>query len=294
MPDKSESLWELYASSEIVLWRRGLIVLVSIGFVNFLVQALLFALAVSAGNVEHILILGIAVTLFWLLFYFVWIGVHWIRWIWGGANLILGFALLIWAWRDNNGFGAWLGAISLIVGSYLCLGPSVYFFAKRQRETIRWTESLLVGAVCILILLSIGAASLGLLGYRHQRLEEACAFAMQASQRIYVDHDVDWVWAHATQHSLERGGRDRVAAFLDYTRRQLGQARKVEPANGMVQIRFHFPATIQAQAEIISKAEMWNGPVELRFLLWDLGAGWQIEHMRWNYLPIPEKSPVPR
>jgi hypothetical protein len=288
---ESSSLWQLYESSEIVLWRRGRIVLVCIGAFYFLVQGSALASELIAGNLERLLILSIGVTFFWLLFYFVWIGWHWVRWIWGGLNLLAGFIILIWAWRDQNGFEAASAAIGLLLGSYLGLAPSVYIFAKRQRETVRWKESLLFGAVCFLILLSIGAAILGLFGYRSQRLEEACAFANEASQRIYIDHDVDWVWAHVTQHSLERGGRGRVAAFLDYTKGHLGEARRIEPAKGLIQIRFRFPVTIQAQAEIISRAEVPDALIEIRFLLWDVGAGWQIEHMRWNYLPLPKSLP---
>ena len=167
MSEETRSLWEIY-DSEKELWRRGRSILLLIGLLCFILQALFIAAAVSVGNVDRVLIFGVMVALFWLQFYFVWIGVHWLRWLWGAWNLAAGFCLLIWAWRDS-GMETLSGSASLIIGFYLCFSPSIYFFAKRQRETVRWKESLLFGLVCFLVLLTIGAGIIGLAGFRMQR-----------------------------------------------------------------------------------------------------------------------------
>lgn len=147
MSPGTPSLWEIYDTDK-DLWRRGRIILATIGLFYFTSQCLILAAAIFTGNLERALALAITAVLFWLLFYFIWIGVHWIRWIWGGWNLILGFCMLIWAWRDESGMETLAACISLLIGSYLCLSPSVLFFARRQREIVRWHESLLIGAVC--------------------------------------------------------------------------------------------------------------------------------------------------
>lgn len=291
MPQESKSIWELYHSSELVLWRRGRIVLIAIGAFYFVTQGLVLSVEILSGNIERLLSLAIGVTFFWLLFYLIWIGVHWVRWIWGALNLIAGFFLLIWSWRDDNVFEFLGGGISLIIGSYLCLGPSVYFFAKHQREFVRWKEALLFGAVCVLALSSVGAAAFGLFAYRAEQLREACALADEASQHIYVDYDFDWIISHVTEHSLEKNGRARMEGSLAYTKEALGQAKGIKPATGVIQLRFKFPNTFLETAEATFEAETPAGPVRLGALLWNFRSRWEIEHVGWQYLPATDSKP---
>jgi hypothetical protein len=68
--------------------------LVCIGLFMGLLQCLVVIAQVILGNIEAFLVFAILIILFWLQFYFVWIGVHWLRWLWGGGNLFTGFCLL--------------------------------------------------------------------------------------------------------------------------------------------------------------------------------------------------------
>jgi hypothetical protein len=119
MPPETRSLWE-QLDSEVEPWRRGRIVLGSIGTFNFLLQSAVLFAAVKEGNLEAVVLFGSVCAVFWLLFYFIWIGVQWIRWLAGAWCALNGFILLIWALTDSNGLFATIGSVNLIVGVYLC------------------------------------------------------------------------------------------------------------------------------------------------------------------------------
>src|SRR5438105_10984760 len=99
MSEETRSLWEIY-DSEVPPWRRGRTILTCIAFFHFLLQCLLAIGLALSGNLDRIFFFGLAAVLFWLQFYFVWIGVRWLRWLWGAWNVATGFCLIIWAWRD--------------------------------------------------------------------------------------------------------------------------------------------------------------------------------------------------
>jgi hypothetical protein len=72
---------------------------------------------------------------------------------WAGA---IGFCWVIWGLGAGNVAMVAYGAINLLIASYFCLSPSVYFFAKHQRETVRWKEAAAIALVCFLLLCSVG------------------------------------------------------------------------------------------------------------------------------------------
>jgi hypothetical protein len=90
MRDESRPLWE-QLDSEVEPWRRGRGILICLAAFYIVAQSLILAASILLGNIERFLIFGVGTVFFWLLFYLVWIGVHWIRWLLGGWNLIIGF-----------------------------------------------------------------------------------------------------------------------------------------------------------------------------------------------------------
>ena len=287
MANENRSLWEIY-HSETEPWCKGRTILLSIAFFYFVVQITGFAAAVLSGNIERALGFTVIAMLFWLLLYLIWIGLHWVRLVWGGWNMISGFGLLIWGWRDSSGYETTLGAITLLIGTYLCLSPSVYSFARRQRETVRWQEAVLIAVVCLLVIISIAAALLGLQFVHIQREREAARFAEEVAQRVYLDHDFDWTLAHVTPTSLEDDGRERLRYFFSAVRRQLGEIRSISGAQATVSLRFRLPSTFASDAQVISNAESAAGPVELHARLLEEGSGWEVDRMWWTFAPMPE------
>jgi len=288
MTIEERSLWEIY-DSEVPPWRRGRTVLICIGSFNFVLQILvILGLAVS-GNLDRIFFFGVAAIIFWLQFYFVWIGVQWLRWLWGAWGLGIGFCLLIWAWRDLSGFETFFGVINMVIG--VCLfSPSVYFFAKHQKEIVRWKESVLFGAACLFTLCNIAAASVAFWVFRAGHERAAYEFTNEAAQNIYVAPDRDWTEAHIAAESLKQLGTARLKYFFDSTQERLGSVAEVSSPVGTVRLRFQFPWRFETNANLVSHAQSKRGPVALHFLLWNSGDRWQIQHMWWDYLPIDDAS----
>jgi hypothetical protein len=282
MSEESRSLWEVLIS-ETELWRRGRTILILIGLSHFVLQLLILLGALSFGNAERGLMFGVAVAIFWLQFYFVWIGVQWLRWFWGAWDMIIGFCLLIWAWRDSSGFETFAGCGSFVTGFYLCFSPSIYFFAKRQKETVRWMEAIVVSGVWFLILLSIGMVAIGFVVYRHDSEIEAAKFGQEANQRIYVDRDLNWVMAHITKASFEHNGAERLQYFF---RRNLalGTVRLLTPARADVRVRLELPLRFRSDARIDANAQTENGEIVLHEILRDNGRSWELDHIWWDFV----------
>jgi|SRR5580700_3724804 hypothetical protein len=286
MREDTRSLWEQY-HSEVEPWRRGRAILVTIGLGYLISQAAIAAAAISVGNIEQLLLFGIGCVLFWLLFYFIWIGVHWIRWLAGASAGASGFCWLIWGFGGSNAIMVSFGVINLLLASYFCLSPSVYFFAKHQRETVRWKETAAVGAACLLLLCSIAAALTALWAFRNEQLQEAIEFAETAGEEVYINADHDWALSHVTQRSLQQDGRERLDYFFRVSNQSLRSVREISNPRGWLRMRFHFPSHFEWDAYVIARAESQSGPAELHFLLSKSKENWEIDHMWWKYLPLP-------
>ncbi|HEV2097250.1 MAG TPA: hypothetical protein VGQ82_12205 [Chthoniobacterales bacterium] len=100
-------------------WRRGRLFLIIAAIPSFTTQIATLTLDILAGYVEQALAVAISAALFWLQYYFIWIGVHWVRWLNGALTMLWGFALIIWGARDGSGLGIVVGAYCLMVGAYL-------------------------------------------------------------------------------------------------------------------------------------------------------------------------------
>jgi hypothetical protein len=290
MPQETRSLWEQF-DSEVEPWRRGRTALILIALFNFVLQILGLASMVMLGDIEQFVAFATVLVFFWLLFYFIWIGVHWIRWIAGAWAALAGFCFLIWGWRDNNGFELFFACTNLLTGSYLCLSSSVYFFAKRQQKRRSWFYSLVVAGVFGLLFLSFYLGGVGMVGYKTVLAADACRFADEAAQRIYVDQDRDWMLAHVTAGSLSDHGRERLRDFLEENKRGLRHVSQISPAAGSVRLHFEFPFNVESQADVACEGESAQGPFRSSFILVSLGGTWQIDRAWWQYLPMPTPSP---
>src|SRR5689334_19613342 len=124
MADDTRSLWE-QLDSEVDPWRRGRAALVSIGGFYLLLQSGAIYESVQSGNLEATMAYATFCAVFWLLFYLIWIGVNWVRWIAGAWLGLTGFCSLIWGWRDGDMMLATAGVVNLFIATYFCISPSV-------------------------------------------------------------------------------------------------------------------------------------------------------------------------
>jgi hypothetical protein len=283
MAEETRSLWEQF-DSDVEPWRRGRAVLIMIAGGYLILQALSITADIAVGNIERLLAFSTGCVIFWLLFYLIWIGVHWVRWVVGGWSAVLGFVWLIWGIRSDDPMRLFFAVANLLIGSYFCLSSSVHFFAKRQREKRNWTRSLLVAAAIGLLFLSFYFGSVGLLAYRHQLEGEAREFADDAFRRIFNKHDTYFFLDTLTEEALAKaGGRANATRVLQAATMQAGDVHDIKSAAGQLKISYRFPAKLSCAGVMTSEAMGDSGSLDLRLKLVQAERSWKIDAIWWAY-----------
>jgi hypothetical protein len=283
MPPETRSLWE-QLDSDVEPWRRGRMVLLSIALLNLTLQALVFASGVILGETEGLLRLATVCVLFWLQFYFIWIGVNWIRWLAGAWSGLVGFAYLIWGWRDGNAPLIVFGCINLFVGTYLGLSPSVYFFAKRQQEQRNWFHSFAVAAVFGLLFVTFYFGSVGLVAYKHQLEADAREYEDEALRKIFVEHDTSFFLTNLAKEALEKNGGTAFATkFLQHATMNAGDVHDIEPVVSQMKLTYHFPDRLDSIAIAKTHGVGAHGRLQLHLRIAEFGQGWRITDVAWGY-----------
>jgi hypothetical protein len=275
-----EPLWrEVVGDTE--PWRRGRIILIVFAVLTLLNQALLFTAMALNGAVEVVLIFAIGAALFWLLFYLIWIGIHWVRWLTAFCWGAWGFALLIWAFRDSNALEMFSGSYAMALA--ICLGfvPSVYYFAQRQRETKRVFEMIGVAVVVLMLVASLAMGIFGLSAYKLQIQREACSFADEAFQRVFARHDTYFLLDAASDDLMQKEGRLRLTKFLQHEYIYGGDVHDIQPATTFLWFSYAFPMTLVAHAEAASEGKGAKGPVELHMRMKQPVKDWRIDTIWW-------------
>ena len=264
-------------------WRRGRVFLVIVGCVTLLLQGLLVANAIILGFIDFALFQGIVALGFWLLFYFIWIGIHWIRWLVGAWNALYGFVLLIWGIRDGNALGVIVGLYSLVIGCYMAFAPSVYFFAKRQRETVRRVESIAIAFGFLVLGGTLTAGFLALRGYRASLERDAGEFADRAFRRIFTQHDTAFLLEHASDRLIKAAGdRSRLSGFLQHEFLNAGDVHNIAPPKGSLRFWYSFPLRLSSEGQMSSTGvgEKWG--VQMQIIIGDDSGDWQIHGIGWQ------------
>jgi hypothetical protein len=283
MPSEPRSLWE-QLDSEVEPWRRGRMVLIVIALLNLTLQALMFAAGIVLGETEGLLGLAAVSVLFWLQFYFIWIGIDWIRWLAGAWSGLVGFAYFIWGWRDGNAVLIVFGCINLLIGTYLCLSPSVYFFAKRQQERRNWLRSLTVAAVFALLFVSFYFGSVGLFAYKHQLEVDAREYAEDAVRKLFTDHDTSFFLTNLAKEALEKnGGTEFATRFLQHATLEAGDVHDIEPVIGKLKLTYHFPRKLDCVGMMTTHGLGEHGRLQIYLRIVEFGRGWQITDVAWRY-----------
>jgi hypothetical protein len=284
-PREPEPLWRTVVG-DTEPWRRGRLFLVLLAVVTFCLQGLMIVLGIVAGDIVSVLILGIFALVFWLQYYFIWIGVHWVRWLNGAWIALAGFVFVIWGLRDKSTFSVAVGLYNLGTGAYLALAPSVYFFAKRQRETVRWMESLGIAAGFLLLLGSLSAGVIGLLGYKSHLEREARAFADTAFIRIFADHDTYFLIENATDRLLQiGGGQPGLSKFMQGAAIHAGDVHDIKRSEGSLRFRYSFPVQLRSGGELRADAIGDHGRrIRMYLLVDEVGGAWKIDAIWWSDL----------
>jgi hypothetical protein len=239
---------------------------------NFLVWSIIL------GNLRvFLLALGLGV-IFCFFLYFIWIGHNWARWVLAPLYACSGFFNLIAGIVQGNGLLFVLGIGGLILFSYLALAPSVYAFARHQREWIRPRESLIVAGILLLVLLSIGSGVYAFYSYVISLEGEALGFASNVFQNVFIYRDEEYLRDNLSDERHAMTPHD----FMTDLTRQLGEPLKV----GQPQARF---TTKIVTRRLWVDGKFWIPFNDSRGLVWvnmevsRVGDGWQIDHLGWTY-----------
>ena len=289
-PEEPEPLWrDVVGDTE--PWRRGRVFLVALGIWTLLTQLLLVGSAIFVGRVEVVLAAGAGALVWWLLFYCIWVGVHWVRWLSAFLSGFVAFANLIWGILYGNPIRLIDGALGLPIAAYLGLAPSVYFFALRQKETVRWKESLAVAAVFALLLVSFGTGLVTLARYKSHLETRAHAFADRTFRRVFVDGDSEFLKNHATARLMQEEGWDRLSLFMADRYMKLGVASEIRPARGPLRFWFRFPSTLLSEGQMSAFAMSEHGPVRFDARVGRASGDWEIDAIWWRFV---DPAAVPR
>jgi len=277
-------LWREVVIGDPEPWRRGRLFLLAVAILSLLSQGLVVISGIVAGYIEFVFVQGIFALLFWLQFYFIWIGIHWVRWFNGGLSALYGFALIIWGFRDTNAISGIIGVYSFVVGCYMAFAPSVYFFAKRQRETVRRGESLAIACVFLVLFGTLVAGIFGLVGHRAGLEREAREFADTAFRRIFTDHDTEFLLDHASDRLLKNaGGRAELTHFLQDATMGAGDVHDIhEPSLfGSLRVRYWFPLKLASDGTMTSSGMGQRSRIQMMLIVGDDNGEWQIHEIRW-------------
>ena len=273
-------------------WRRGRVFLVVVACLTLVAQALVIVSGIIAGFIEFAIVQAIVAVIFWLQFYFIWIGVHWVRWLTGGWNALYGFALLIWGFRDGSALSIIVGLYSFVVGCYMAFAPSVYFFAKRQKETVRRSESIAIGFGFLVLLGTLALGFLGLLGYRANVERDARQFADHAFRRIFADHDTEFLLEHASDRLLQAAGdRAGLTRFLQDATMRAGDVHDIAQSAGSLRFWYSFPLHLSTEGPMTSNGFGDRSRIQMQLIIGDASGEWQIHAIRWysDYSILPPK-----
>ncbi|MEP7071501.1 MAG: hypothetical protein ABI839_03885 [Verrucomicrobiota bacterium] len=272
-------------------WRRGRAALRAAGILTLLFQLYIFAFLIRGGFVEFLLANAVQTAFFWLQFYFIWIGVSWVRWLNGALSMVYGLSTFIWGVEIGSGPLLLIGLFIIILGAYIGFAPAVHFFARHQRENRDRREMLAVAAIFILLLVTLGAGLATFAAYRTELQEQAREFADSAFSRVFEEHDTYFFCDHATRRLLSPPyGRFYLTRFLQQATVEAGDIRALEPCSGNVFLHYGFPATFYVEGEMRTNAIGQYGRVVLRLTVRGVPGSWQIDGGRWDYAKVDAYS----
>ncbi len=262
-------------------WRRGRDAVVFISLLLLLGQAALITWSIFLGNLGIFVCAVVAGLVALLLLYFIWIGHNWPRWLIAPFYACAGFADAIWGIIYGDGFLFLVGLFGLTIFAYLALAPSVYAFARHQRECIQRSESLIVGGIFLLVIASIGSGLYGFYVYDTDLQRAATDFAGTAFNKVFLYHDEEFLQANLKDEERAMTFHQFVEKISD----SLGPVKWVGKFRGVfttkwAQRRLTIGGVFQVPI-LVHEAE----PIWVNLQVSQIGDGWQIDHIGWEFQP---------
>jgi hypothetical protein len=258
--------------------RRGREAVIVVTIVIFLGEAGRVLAALMSGNPRDFFVQILTAWVVALLLYFVWIGQSWARWILAPVFGINGCWDFVWGIVNGDGLRIVIGIGELIVFTYLAISPSVYAFARHQRERIQRWEVLAISAVFLLVFLSLGSGILAFSAFQNRLKAEGSEFAAMAFHRVFENRDPTYL----AEHSSAGRRYSSPQNFINRINSELGEIKNVGPLGTSFRIKFvpnHFVVHGTARVRVVfESAPMWVSIDVSR-----QEADWEIDHISWDY-----------
>jgi hypothetical protein len=258
--------------------RRGREAIIVVSILILLGEAVKVVGVMMGGDIPAFFLQVVIAWLVTLLLYFVWIGQNWARWLLAPVFCINGGWDFIWGLIGSDGLRIVVGIGELIVFCYLAISPSVYVFAREQRERINRWEVLAISGTFLLVLGSIGSAILAFYIYQNRLKAEANEFAGLSFHRVFENRDADYL----AEHSSKTRKYSSPQAFINRINAELGEVKSVGPVGTSFRMKFvydHFELRGTARARVIFD----SGPLWVSIQISGREPDWEIEHISWNY-----------
>jgi hypothetical protein len=272
-----DPLWR-QAIPDLEPWRRGRAAIIVVSAVIVAGEGALIIAAMLSGDIHAFFVKLITGWLASLLLYFVWIGQNWARWLMAplfGAYGCWGF---VWGIVLGDGLTIVSGLASFIIFSYLAISPSVYAFARHQREHGSSWQTFAITGIFFLSLLGLGSGFYGFYNYQSAVKADALDFARMTFHRVFENRDPQYLAAHSSRTRKDSSPQ----AFINRIEDELGDVQNVGPIGASFRMKFapwhlelHGTATTRV---IFREAEMWVS-IEIS----GHESEWKIEHIRWEY-----------
>ena len=259
--------------------RRGREAVVVVSILILLGEAAMVFRALMSGDLRSFFIQVVTAWLAALLLYFVWIGQTWARWIMAPIFLINGSWDFIWGLIGSEGLRSTIGLGELILFTYLTISPSVYAFARHQRERITRWEVLAISGVFLLILASVGSGILAIYNYQNTLKAEATEFAGMAFHRVFQNRDPEYL----AEHSRKARRPMSAQGFVNRINSELGEVKEVGPVGTSFRIKFVPPSHLELHAKARARVIFETAPMWVSIEISGKEPDWEIDHISWDY-----------
>ena len=276
--DEPLSLWN---DGEPEPWRRGRFAIVLIFLAILAMDSIRLAMTASSGDAFQFLKFSLSTCFGCLILYLIWIGQNWARWLLAPFYAFTGLANIVWGVIYSRGELLVYGIGLLFIFSYLALSPSVYAFAKHQRERTGLFEALVIGSGFMLVLGTIGSTMLGFHLYKGTVERDAVEFAGLAFHRVFVNQDPEFLRQHASEGRRYLSPEQFIATVDD----QLGAYRTTGSYTPT------FDAKVRDWRLVLSggvKAKAWfdAGAFVVDIRISGTERHWAIDHISWEPAPL--------
>jgi len=258
--------------------RRGREAVILVSSVILLGEALMIIGKLMSGDLRDFFLQVVIAWSVGLLLYFVWIGQSWARWILAPVFCIDGSWDIVWGIIGSDGLRVLLGIGELIVFTYLAISPSVYAFARHQRERIQRWEVLAISGVFLLVLLSVGSGIFAFFMYQDRLKAEGSAFARMAFHRVFENRDPYYL----AEHSSPRRRYSSPQNFINRVNSELGEIQNVGPLGISFRTKF-VPYRLEVRGTAKVRVVFQAAPMWVTIDISRKEADWEIDHISWDY-----------